>query len=371
MENKIPLVSVIIPMFNAAKFIPQTLESLLYQTMTDFEVVVVDDCSNDNSVEVVESFSERFGGRLKLVKLPKNTGSPGIPRNVGIQIACGKYISFLDSDDLYTKTALEELSTLAEKFQADVVSVDGSFRLWGGNQKSVDAPEMTDMNELTNPKNFTVKRFFCDSSLNEPTLKPETFEGRVKLFIDAPAYNFGIFSSFCRRNFLIVNQIKFPDMFAGEDQFFNFACLCLAKNFLRIPNIFYIVRPRANSIMRELSFNPEQYFRKRVNAFIHSLIEAEKFMKDIPFFQKHLNYRYAVLDKFAFLRLDPTHKFYLNSSRGALNTIVKKEFNFHDAVASAYLFDMVNIYKIYLARLQLENNALKEELKKYRSAKTS
>ena len=58
--NKIPLVSVIIPMYNAARFISQTLESLLYQTMKDFEVIVVDDCSTDNSVEVVESFKPKF-----------------------------------------------------------------------------------------------------------------------------------------------------------------------------------------------------------------------------------------------------------------------------------------------------------------------
>ena len=58
--EKIPLVSVIIPMYNAEKFIPQTLKSLLYQTMKDFEVVVVDDCSTDNSVEVVESFVDKF-----------------------------------------------------------------------------------------------------------------------------------------------------------------------------------------------------------------------------------------------------------------------------------------------------------------------
>ncbi|MBR4152209.1 MAG: glycosyltransferase family 2 protein [Selenomonadaceae bacterium] len=58
--EKIPLVSVVIPMYNAARFVSQTLESLLYQTMKDFEVVVVDDCSTDNSVEVVESFKEKF-----------------------------------------------------------------------------------------------------------------------------------------------------------------------------------------------------------------------------------------------------------------------------------------------------------------------
>ena len=87
MSTKNPLVSVIIPMYNSAKFIPQTLESLLYQTMTDFKVIVIDDCSTDNSVEVVESFAEKFGGRLHIIKLPKNTGGSGTPRNVGIQFA--------------------------------------------------------------------------------------------------------------------------------------------------------------------------------------------------------------------------------------------------------------------------------------------
>ena len=60
--EKIPLVSVVIPVFNAAKFLPQTLESLLFQTMTDFEVVAVDDCSTDNSVEVLDNFAKHFGG---------------------------------------------------------------------------------------------------------------------------------------------------------------------------------------------------------------------------------------------------------------------------------------------------------------------
>ena len=60
--EKIPLVSVVIPVFNAAKFLPQTLESLLFQTMTDFEVVAVDDCSTDNSVAVLDNFAKHFGG---------------------------------------------------------------------------------------------------------------------------------------------------------------------------------------------------------------------------------------------------------------------------------------------------------------------
>ena len=65
-KDKIPLVSVIIPMYNAEKFVAQTLESLCYQTMKNFEVVVVDDCSTDNSVAVVESFKDKLirGGAM-------------------------------------------------------------------------------------------------------------------------------------------------------------------------------------------------------------------------------------------------------------------------------------------------------------------
>ena len=127
MSTKNPLVSVIIPVFNAAKFLSQTLESLLCQTLTNFEVVAVDDCSTDNSVEVLQSFAKRFGGggvRLRVVKLATNSGTPDTPRNVGIKTARGKYVTFLDDDDFFTPTALEELSTLAEKFQADVVHTD-------------------------------------------------------------------------------------------------------------------------------------------------------------------------------------------------------------------------------------------------------
>ena len=64
MEQKIPAVSVIIPMYNAEKFIGACLESIFAQTFNDFEVIVVDDCSTDNSVAVVENYLKRGGGSL-------------------------------------------------------------------------------------------------------------------------------------------------------------------------------------------------------------------------------------------------------------------------------------------------------------------
>ncbi|MBE8954376.1 MAG: glycosyltransferase family 2 protein, partial [Quinella sp. 2Q5] len=123
----IPAVSVVVPLFNAERYVAACLESLLYQTLTDFEVIVVDDCSTDSSVAVVESYIPKFGGRLKLSRMKKNSGSGGLPRNKGLQHSRGEYIFFVDADDFVTPTALEELYTLAKNFDADVVYCEKIF----------------------------------------------------------------------------------------------------------------------------------------------------------------------------------------------------------------------------------------------------
>ena len=364
MQNQIPLVSVVIPMFNAAKFISQTLESLLYQTLTDFEVVVVDDCSIDNSIEVVESFSERFGGRLKVIKLPKNTGTPGLPRNVGIQIAHGKYIAFLDSDDLFTKTALEELSTLAEKFQADVVRTNSWFVLWNDKKKHVDDPAFTDMKELTNPANRMTKNELDPRLLTMPTLIPEDTSERVKDFI-----NWGTlwtsWLSFCRRDFLLTNQIIFPDMNKSEDASFVLECAILAKNFLRVPNAVYTQRPRTGSASRynNENFNAGDYIHKNLAPIRRGFNELERAMKKSSFFENRPDYRYAVLDFFfwkSFSWLGPLQNLYMQNPAYKLNGLVKKEFNPDDAALVSYLFDKTTIYQIQIAILQQKIAALKK-----------
>ena len=109
MNKNFPKVSVIIPMYNAEKYLGVCLESLLIQTCADFEVIVVDDCSTDSSIAIAESYLEKFGDRLKIVELPANTGSGAVPRNVGLEIASGKYVYFVDNDDLLIDTALETL----------------------------------------------------------------------------------------------------------------------------------------------------------------------------------------------------------------------------------------------------------------------
>ena len=353
--EKIPLVSVIIPMYNSAKFIPQTLESLLYQTMKDFEVVVVDDCSTDNSVEVVESFAPKLkmggGIRLHVIKLPKNTGMPGLPRNVGIQFARGKYIAFLDSDDLFTKTALEELTTLAEKFQVEVVHTNQFFMMWNGRGKSVDDPAFTNMNELTNPANFYTN-YHWSSRPNKPTLETADFAARVKKFL-ANDYTREPYATFYRRDFLISKQITFPLFRIHEDEPFTFHAMCLAEKILLVPNIFYIARPREGSLLRGQS-NLDSKVHNSLRLFIDGFNALKKIMDDIKFFSEHPDYRYAVLDWY--VQSKPYHllRIYAQIPPHVLNPMVEKEFSSDDTAFSAYLFNTVNIQRLQIMRLQQE-----------------
>lgn len=98
------LISIITPSYNTANFISQTIESVLNQTYTNWEMIIVDDCSTDNTKEVVLKFNDP---RIIYIENEKNSGA-AVSRNKGLKLAKGEWIAFLDSDDLWDKTKLEK-----------------------------------------------------------------------------------------------------------------------------------------------------------------------------------------------------------------------------------------------------------------------
>ncbi|SFR49320.1 glycosyltransferase family 2 protein [Thiomicrospira sp. ALE5] len=99
-------VSIITPSHNSVQFISVTIQSVLDQSFSDWELIIVDDCSTDNSVEVIQSFVEQ-DSRIKLIRLSENSGA-AVARNTAIEAAQGRYIAFLDSDDLWLPDKLEK-----------------------------------------------------------------------------------------------------------------------------------------------------------------------------------------------------------------------------------------------------------------------
>lgn len=101
-----PTVSIITPAFNSGRFIRQTFESVLAQTFVDWEMIVVDDCSRDDTLDIARTYAER-DGRIRWVRSPTNQGA-GPSRNQALSMARGRYIAFLDADDLWFPEKLEK-----------------------------------------------------------------------------------------------------------------------------------------------------------------------------------------------------------------------------------------------------------------------
>lgn len=114
-----PLVSVIVPVHNSVRYLTECLESILLQTLRDFELIFVNDGSTDMSGDILRCYAEE-DCRIRVVERTQ-AGGAGVARNAAIEIAKGKYLVFVDSDDVISKNYLQMLVTPAEEHQADVV----------------------------------------------------------------------------------------------------------------------------------------------------------------------------------------------------------------------------------------------------------
>lgn len=115
-----PLVSIVIPVYNVEKYILRCITSIQHQSLTDIEIIVVNDCTPDHSMSIVGDLAKE-DHRIKMINLERNQG-PMIAREKGYMVAKGNYITFCDSDDYLPPNALEKLYFAAKESEADIVS---------------------------------------------------------------------------------------------------------------------------------------------------------------------------------------------------------------------------------------------------------
>ena len=219
--SKNPLISVIVPVYNAKKYIEDCIISILGQSYTNFELILIDDCSTDGSLEFVqENFHDP---RMKFFKNEKNFGN-GFTRNAGIKLARGKYLCFVDNDDLILENALQTYLNEAEKYSADVVHATKYYAVQhdqlklGATVMAADIVEKESTFGLL-PKNIS-ERF---KNLGTKTFFPE-------------------WMNFYKREFLINKQIFIPEVRLASDVFFLMAILLTAKRFVKIDEQLYCYR---------------------------------------------------------------------------------------------------------------------------------
>lgn len=168
------LVSIIVPVYNVKKYIRETVASVIAQTYTDWELLLVEDGSSDGTVEIIAGLMEAGGdSRIRLIRQPSNMGAARA-RNRGLMEAGGRYISFLDADDLWVPEKLErELSFLKEKGAAFVFTgYEFADENGKGTGKVVRVPETLNYRQaLSNTTIFTTTVMFDTEKISKDKLE--------------------------------------------------------------------------------------------------------------------------------------------------------------------------------------------------------
>lgn len=168
------LVSIIVPVYNVQKFIEETMDCVLAQTYPHWELLLVEDCSTDDTLNVIQRYLERTGEkRIRLLRQPANMGAARA-RNRGLQEANGRYVSYLDADDLWLPEKLErELAFMKEKEAAFVFTgYEFADENGKGLGKVVHVPETLNYRQaLSNTTIFTTTVMFDLEKLSREQLE--------------------------------------------------------------------------------------------------------------------------------------------------------------------------------------------------------
>lgn len=199
-----PLVSVIIPVFNVEKYLKQCLDSVAAQTLEDIEIICVNDSSTDSSLDILNEYA-RKDERIKVVTQP-NSGA-GAARNKGMSMATGKYLSFLDSDDFFEKDMLKLAYDKAEEDKADFV-VFNSDQYYTEKDKFVEVAWTLRVKEIPPYTPF-----------NHRQMTDNIFKVFVGWAWDK-LYN---------REFVEKNNLVFQEQRTSNDMLFVFSAVAIAK----------------------------------------------------------------------------------------------------------------------------------------------
>lgn len=223
-----PDVSVIIPVYDVEQWLPACIDSVLAQTLQDFEVICVNDCSPDNCAAILAEYATR-DPRIRVINLEENSGQ-GVARNVGFDASTGRYAYFLDSDDMVAPEALSELVACADENSLDGIFFDSSAVF--------DTPALAKRH----------KSYPACHTGSYPTgvmRGIDLFESFVAQY-DWTCY---VQRQLWRSDFLRENSIVFPYLSPHEDETFAFEAAARAHRVMYLPKPFFIRRYRVGSVM--------------------------------------------------------------------------------------------------------------------------
>lgn len=235
MISKQPTISVVVPVFNAEKYIAECLNSILSQTLRDIEVICVNDGSTDLSLEILQRFA-LADNRIKIID--QDNAGAGVARNRGFDQTHGEYIIFFDADDYMSNDALSLIYNDAITNGTDITAGRCQHYI-ERKQKFKDfersiRSSLVDENRCFNPKDYA--------------------NHALQIFIG------WAWDKLYRRQFLLENRLQFPNIAHSEDTSFVLTSIVVAKKISYINNVIFTHRQHAASLESNRDKNPTCFF---------------------------------------------------------------------------------------------------------------
>lgn len=291
--NQNPLVSVVIPTYNNASRIALTLEAIIAQDYANLEIILVNDCSSDKTLEISRELLSRSNRKFKIITLDKNSGE-SVARNTGIANSSGEYIWFCDGDDLSKENLVSKLLSSALKYDSDIA--------FGGCVNRYD--------DVNTPDETLPVKIPAQVMTGEEALYLRVFKKISPLFC----------SALYKLEFLVKNNLRFePGCSAGQDVEFQMKTFCRAAKISCIQDCVYIyvhhsgmgqVRDRntPEKTLRRYTHNTQAHFRvaeylsqhaqsRRISNIAKNLLLPEALIRQFTIFS-----RAADWENFASLR---------------------------------------------------------------------
>lgn len=267
-----PLVSIIIPVYNTENYLKRCLDSLIYQTLENIEIICINDASKDNSLSILKEYAKK-DNRVKVIDLKVNQRQGGA-RNAGLKVAKGKYIGFVDSDDWVEIEMYKSLYEKIEKDKVDICVCDYyEINTETGSKNKI---------ELPNSHIFTLQEV----------------EKKKKIIIDGAR----LVCSLIKKEIIINNNLFFPEGVIYEDNAVGSAIFLAAADITKVNKPFYYYRQENSSTTRAI--NNYNYFDRLKTSVM--FLENMKRIGVYETYKEEIDYRF-----YSF--------YYINSVFGCIN----------------------------------------------------
>lgn len=258
-------ISIIMPLYNASDYLEETLHSVLQQTFTDYELICIDDASTDETLEILQAFRDQ-DSRIIILSNPERHGA-AYSRNCGMKEATGRYLSFLDGDDIFDETMLEKAYRTIEEKHADIV-------IYQYQHVSSDAI----YHKLYRIHSEDYKNRYCRQAFSLSEYEP----------CELLHFPLGPWDKLYKRELIVDNQLAFQDLPSGNDLYFVFMALLFSKKTVMVEDDRVMVYVRDHCAEGRISLNRDPMCTYR--AFMkagHELVARNMFDK----LSRHFYYR--------------------------------------------------------------------------------